>query len=82
MNKSFPRVELPGLTDEERAIGAHLRDEMDWYARTKHGYLMALLRKQPLFTGSRKPRRKPTAHQRRIEVARTRSAYVRSQAAA
>jgi hypothetical protein len=78
-NTEFPHVEVPDLTDEDRARIDALREEMDWYNRTKYGFLRALLLKgtKP-FTGVAKPAKKPTKHQRHMASVKARSAYLKS----
>lgn len=83
---SVPRVEIPGMSDEDRARAEALREEMDWYERTRSQFLRALFiqtRGRP-FIGARtprKPRRKPTKHQRHMASVKARSAYLKTQEA-
>jgi hypothetical protein len=78
-NTEFPRVELPGTTDEDRAKIEALHDEMEWNQRTSTMFLRALLLKgvRP-FVGVAKPAKKPTKHQRHMANVKARSAYLKT----
>lgn len=75
-----PRVELPDLSEEERAQIEAVQEEMDWYVRTKRNFLTLLIANPQVYLRKPKPRRKPTKHQRHMASVKARSAYVRSQA--
>ena len=78
MNVEIPRVELPGLTKEDKAQVEAARDEMEWYERSRVRFLDALVSKRgPLFLGKAGPRRKPTKHQRHKAAVKVRSAYLK-----
>lgn len=79
LDTSVPRVELPDLSEAERAQIEAVHEEMDWYQRTRMGMLRALLLKgvKP-FTGVRKPVRKPTRHQRHMANVKARAAYLKA----
>lgn len=80
--KNFPRVEVPGLDDEQRESVEAVRDELEWRERTKRGFLRALFiqtRGVP-FQGARTPRkpaRKPTKHQRHMTSVKARSGFLK-----
>lgn len=80
-NYEVPRVEVPGLTEEERAGVEAVREEMDWFQRTKSGFLTALLAKGRPYIGKAKPPHKPTKHQRHMAKMRVRAEHVRLQRA-
>lgn len=78
-NYDVPKVEVPGLSEDEKANIEAIREEMEWYERTRSGFLRALFintRGRP-FTGVRKPRRKPTKHQRHMARVKARSAFLK-----
>lgn len=72
-------VNLPNLTEEEQAQVDAARALAEWRERTKIGFLAALLHKGRPFTGVRKPKRKPTKHQRQIDNTRARSEFLATQ---
>lgn len=77
-NTEFPRVELPGTTDEDRANIEALHEEMEWNQRTSTLFLRALLmRGVKPFTGVAKPARKPTKHQRHMANVAARAYFLK-----